>query len=74
MILIQEETGVFKDERSIVEVQYHGKNMRTTDIEKLVKEDVKSQGVKISTVDTLQIYYTPKISFDPFATTKMVNL
>ena len=39
--------------KAIVEVQYHGKNVTATDIEKLVKEDVKSQGVKISTVDTL---------------------
>ena len=25
----------------------------------MVKEEVKGQGVKISTIDTLQIYYTP---------------
>lgn len=48
--------------KAIVEVQYHGKNVTATDIEKLVKEDVKSQGVKISTVDTLQIYYKPETS------------
>ena len=40
--------------KAIVEVQYHGKNVTATDIEKLVKEDVKSQGVKI--------YYTPETS------------
>ena len=54
--------GNYLKMKEIVEVQYHGKNVTATDIEKLVKEDVKSQGVKISTVDTLQIYYTPETS------------
>lgn len=54
--------GNYLKMKAIVEVQYHGKNVTATDIEKLVKEDVKSQGVKISTVDTLQIYYTPETS------------
>ena len=54
--------GNYLKMKAIVEVQYHGKNVTATDIEKLLKEDVKSQGVKISTVDTLQIYYTPETS------------
>ena len=54
--------GNYLKMKAIVEVKYHGKNVTATDIEKLVKADVKSQGVKISTVDTLQIYYTPETS------------
>lgn len=48
--------------KASVEVQYNGKNVKATEIEKMVKEDVKAQGVKISTVDTLEIYYTPETS------------
>lgn len=48
--------------KSLFEVQYRGKNANTTEIEKMVKEDVKSKGVKISTIDTLNIYYTPETS------------
>ncbi|MEI3328060.1 MAG: DUF6465 family protein [Thomasclavelia sp.] len=46
--------------KSIFEVQYRGKNVNTTEIEKMVKEDVKSKGVKISSIDTLNMYYTPE--------------
>ena len=46
--------------KSIFEVQYRGKNANTTEIEKMVKEDVKSKGVKISSIDTLNMYYTPE--------------
>ena len=45
-----------------VEVQFNGKNVTATEIEKMVKENVKAQGVKISTVESLQIYYTPETS------------
>lgn len=45
--------------KAIMEVQYNGKNVITTDVEKLVKEDVKAKGIKISTIDTLNIYYAP---------------
>ena len=31
--------------KSIFEVQYRGKNANTTEIEKMVKEDVKAKGV-----------------------------
>lgn len=48
--------------KSIFEVQYRGKNANTSEIEKMVKEDVKAKGVKISTIDTLNIYYTPETS------------
>ena len=36
-----------------LQVQFHNKNVETTSIEKLVKEDVKSKGVKMTTIDTL---------------------
>lgn len=48
--------------KAIVEVQYQGKNVIAADIEKMVKENIKSQGIKISTVDMLKVYYTPETS------------
>lgn len=48
--------------KALVEVQYNGKNVITAEIEKLVKEDIKSHGIKINTIDMLKIYYTPETS------------
>ena len=45
-----------------LKVQFHNKNVETTSIEKLVKEDVKSKGVKMTTIDTLEVYYKPEDS------------
>ncbi|WP_028044196.1 DUF6465 family protein [Candidatus Stoquefichus massiliensis] len=45
-----------------LQVQFNNKNVETTNIEKLVKEDVKSKGVKMTTVDTLEVYYKPEDS------------
>ena len=45
-----------------LQVQFNNKNVETTNIEKLVKEDVKAQGVKMTTVDTLEVYYKPENS------------
>ena len=45
-----------------LQVQFHNKNVETTSIEKLVKEDVKSKGVKMTTIDTLAVYYKPEDS------------
>ena len=45
-----------------LQVQFHNKNVKTTSIEKLVKEDVKSKGVKMTTIDTLEVYYKPEDS------------
>lgn len=45
-----------------LQVQFNNKNVETTNIEKLVKEDVKAQGVKMATVDTLEVYYKPEDS------------
>ena len=45
-----------------LQVQFNNKNDETTNIEKLVKEDVKAQGVKMTTVDTLEVYYKPEDS------------
>ena len=44
--------------KAVLEVQYQGQNVNATDIEKMVKEELKASGVKISTIDTLNIYYT----------------
>ena len=40
-----------------LQVQFHNKNVETTSIEKLVKEDVK-----MTTIDTLEVYYKPEDS------------
>ena len=48
--------------KAVLEVQYQGQNVNATDIEKMVKEELKASGVKISTIDTLNIYYTPETS------------
>ncbi len=54
-----------------LQVQFHNKNVETTSIEKLVKEDVKSKGVKMTTIDTLEVYYKPEdTSIYYVATTK----
>ena len=45
-----------------LQVQFHNKNVETTSIEKLVIEDVKSKGVKMTTIDTLEVYYKPEDS------------
>lgn len=45
-----------------LQVQFNNKNVETTNIKKLVKEDVKAQGVKMTTVDTLEVYYKPEDS------------
>ncbi|MFR1756160.1 MAG: DUF6465 family protein [Thomasclavelia spiroformis] len=60
--------------KAVLEVQYQGQNVNTTDIEKMVKEELKASGVKISTIDTLNIYYTPETSSVYYvATTKDGN-
>lgn len=43
-----------------LQVQFNNKNVETTDIEKLVKEDVKAKGVKMTTIDTLEVFYKPE--------------
>ncbi len=57
--------------KSKIQVQFNNKNVETLDIEKLVKEDVKSKGVKLTTIDTLEVYYKPEdFSVYYVATTK----
>lgn len=43
-----------------LQVQYNNKNVETTDIEKLAKEDMKVNGVKMNSIDTLEVYYKPE--------------
>lgn len=43
-----------------LQVQFNNKNVETTDVEKLVKENVKAKGVKMTTIDTLEVYYKPE--------------
>lgn len=46
--------------KSRLQVQYHNKNVDASTIEKFVKENIKSQGVKMTTIDTLEVYYKPE--------------
>jgi len=43
-----------------LQVQFNNKNVDATVIEKLAKEDLKSKGVKMTTIDTLDVYYKPE--------------
>ncbi|MFQ9921927.1 MAG: DUF6465 family protein [Beduini sp.] len=43
-----------------MEIQYHDKNVVTADIEKAVKEELKVKGIKMNTIDTLDIFYQPE--------------
>lgn len=42
------------------EVQFQSHNMLVSDVEKAVKEDIKSQGTKLNSLDSLEIYYQPE--------------
>lgn len=43
-----------------VQVQFNNKNVEATVVEKLAKEDVKAKGVKMNTIETLEVYYKPE--------------
>ncbi len=43
-----------------LQVQFNNTNVDATDIEKAVKEDIKAAGVKINTIDTLEVYFKPE--------------
>ncbi len=43
-----------------IEVQYANKDVNVADVEKAVKEDIKAKGIKVNTVDTLDVYYKPE--------------
>ena len=45
-----------------IQVQFNNNNVNVEDIEKSVKEALKAQGTKVSTVETLEIYYKPEIN------------
>lgn len=75
ILLIQEETGNYLKMKAIVEVQYHGKNVTATDIEKLVKEDVKSQELKFQLLIRCKYIIHQKLhQFITLRLQKMVNL
>ena len=40
-----------------IEVQFMNKDVNVSDIEKLVKEDIKANGIKLNTLETLEVYY-----------------
>lgn len=42
------------------EVQFQGHNVSITDVEKMVKEDIKSKGFKLNSLSSLEIYYQPE--------------
>ena len=39
-----------------IEVQFMNKDVNVSDIEKLVKEDIKANGIKLNTLETLEDY------------------
>lgn len=43
-----------------IEVQYQEHNVDVKDTEKLVKEELKTLGVKMNTISELNIYYKPE--------------
>jgi transposase len=43
-----------------LQVQFNNTNVETTEIEKLAKEDLKEKGVKMNSIDTLDVYYKPE--------------
>ena len=45
-----------------LQVQFNNTNVETTDIEKAVKEEIKAAGVKINTIETLEVYFKPETS------------
>lgn len=45
-----------------IEVQFMNKDVNVSDIEKLVKEDIKDNGIKLNTLETLEVYYKPEDS------------
>lgn len=54
-----------------LQVQFNNKNVEAADIEKAVKENIKSKGVKMNTLDTIEVYYKPEdTSIYYVATTK----
>ena len=40
-------------------VQAMGSEKNVADVEKMVKEELKLQGVKMTSIDTLDVYYKP---------------
>lgn len=40
-------------------VQLNGNDTLTSDVEKLVKEELKNQNVKVSSIKTLDLYFKP---------------
>lgn len=43
-----------------IEVQYQEHNVNVKDTEKLVKEELKTLGVRMNTISELNIYYKPE--------------
>lgn len=42
------------------EVQFQSHNVLVADVEKAVKEDIKSKDVKLNSLSSLEIYYQPE--------------
>ncbi|MBQ9988036.1 MAG: hypothetical protein IJP28_06640 [Erysipelotrichales bacterium] len=43
-----------------LQVQYKNINIDMEEMERVVKESVKSRGIKMNMIDTLQLYYQPE--------------
>lgn len=54
-----------------LQVQFNNNNVDAAEIEKTVKADIKSKGVKLNTINTLEVYFKPEdTSIYYVATTK----
>lgn len=42
------------------EVQYQTHNVLISDVEKIVKEAIKSDGIKLNSLESLEVYYQPE--------------
>ncbi|WP_249028882.1 DUF6465 family protein [Tannockella kyphosi] len=45
--------------KASMEVQFLGSNVVVADLEKAVKEELKAQKVKVTQIDTLEMFYKP---------------
>lgn len=42
------------------EVQYQTHNVLTSDVEKTAKEAIKAEGIKLNSLESLEVYYQPE--------------
>lgn len=53
-----------------LQVQFDGNDVLTTDVEKVVKAELKAKGIKTTDVDTLDVYFQPDTNAIYYVATK----